>query len=421
LLHKASGQGVVRLSGKDFYVGPFGTPLAKAEYDQRVAEWLAAGRQLPIEKGAAITVAELIAGFWTYANDYFRYPDGTTTTEISCYREALGPLRRLYGHTPAASFGPLALKAVRQAMIDADLCRKNINRRIGRVKRVFKWGVENELVPPNVIHGLQAVAGLKAGRSAARESKPVKPVPDKIVNATRPFVSRQVAAMIQLMSITGMRPGEAVIMRGMDLDRTGRQWEYRPSEHKTQYLGHERIVFLGSQAQKILKPFLRKNDSEYLFSPSEAEAARRTKMQRLRKTPPSCGNVPGSNVKKSPLKKPGERYSVGSLLGAIDYACRRAFPLPDHLLPRIGENGKRESRKDWEARLTTAEKTEIEAWHRDHKWHTNQLRHSAGTKLRKKFGIEKTGACLGQRTVAVTELYAEQNMEAAKQIMAEVG
>ena len=35
------------------------------------------------------------------------------------------------------------------------------NRRIGRIKRAFKWAVAEELIPPSVFHGLQAVAGCR--------------------------------------------------------------------------------------------------------------------------------------------------------------------------------------------------------------------------------------------------------------------
>jgi integrase len=360
--HKASGQDVVRLGGKDFYLGPHGTDVAKIKYDQLVAEWLATGRQPPKEKLAGMTVTELIAAFWEHANSYYRYPDGTTTKEISCFRDALRPLRRLYGDSVAAEFGPLALKAVRQFMIDTGLARTNINRRIGRIKRVFKWAVENEKVPSSVLYGLQAVTGLKAGRSGVRESEPVKPVPEEVVMVILPFVSRQVAAMIQMQLLTGMRPGEMVRIRGIDIDTTGKLWLYRPGQHKTQYFGHERIIFLGPQAQQILKPFLKPDLAAYLFSPSDADAERREKLHQLRKTPLSCGNVPGSNVKRSPAKKPKECYSVSSYSHAIKYACERAFPLPERLQRKLLAGGKRESRGVWRARLTSTEQAEIKAW-----------------------------------------------------------
>ena len=47
-----------------------------------------------------------------------------------------------------------ALKAVRQAMIDADLCRNEINKRIGKVVRMFKWGVAEEIIPGEVHQAL---------------------------------------------------------------------------------------------------------------------------------------------------------------------------------------------------------------------------------------------------------------------------
>jgi hypothetical protein len=48
--HRASGQGVVRLSGRDFYLGKFGTKAAKQKYDALTGEWLKAGRQIPTEE-----------------------------------------------------------------------------------------------------------------------------------------------------------------------------------------------------------------------------------------------------------------------------------------------------------------------------------------------------------------------------------
>ncbi len=258
--HKASDQAIVRLTGRDFYLGPWKSQAARNEYDRLIAEWLAGGRRNASAHTDGIVISEMLAAFWDHAESYYRHPDGTPTSEIHCLRDAIKMLRRLYGHTPAAQFGPLALKAVRQAMIEADWGRTNINRRIGRIKRVFKWATENELIPPSVFHGLQAVSGLKAGRSDARETQPVKPVHEVRVAEVLPGVSKQVAAMIKLQQITGMRPGEVGIMRGVDIDITGKVWIYRPARHKTQYLDHERFVILGPKAQDIIKGPARRID-----------------------------------------------------------------------------------------------------------------------------------------------------------------
>jgi hypothetical protein len=40
-LHKASGQAVVRLDGKDHYLGKYGSPESEAEYNRLIGEWFA--------------------------------------------------------------------------------------------------------------------------------------------------------------------------------------------------------------------------------------------------------------------------------------------------------------------------------------------------------------------------------------------
>ncbi|MFI5378365.1 MAG: tyrosine-type recombinase/integrase [Tepidisphaerales bacterium] len=310
---------------------------------------------------------------------------------------------------------------MRQAMIDADLCRTNINHRIGRIKRVFKWGTENELVPPEVFHGLQAVSGLKAGRSDARESVPVRPVPDERVAEVLPLVSRHVAAMIRLQQLAGIRSGEVVILRGIDIDMSGKLWVYRPPRHKTRYLGHDRIVFFGPRAQEMLKQFFKPDVNAYLFSPVDAETERQAKRHQQRKTPLNCGNSPGTNVQQKPRKKPRGRYGVGSYARAIKYACERLYPLPERFQRRRLENGNLETGKAWRARLTPAEKAEIKAWRKAHSWHPHQLRHNVATNVRRDYGLEPAQIILGHKTLSVTQVYAEKNIEAAMKVMSEVG
>ena len=42
--HKPSGQAVVTLNGRDYYLGPHGTKVSKLKYDRIVAEYLSSGR-----------------------------------------------------------------------------------------------------------------------------------------------------------------------------------------------------------------------------------------------------------------------------------------------------------------------------------------------------------------------------------------
>lgn len=75
-----------------------------------------------------------------------------------------------------------------------------------------------ELVPPDVLVGLQAVEPLARGRCEARESDPVHPVPQEHIDAIRPYVSCQVWGLVQIQLHTAARAGEVVGLRPMDLD-----------------------------------------------------------------------------------------------------------------------------------------------------------------------------------------------------------
>jgi integrase len=271
--------------------------------------------------------------------------------------------------------------------------------------------VENELVPPMNHHALQAVAGLKQGRCDAPESEPVMPVHDDAVEAILPHVAPQVRAMIEIQLLTGMRPGEVCAMRTCDIDTTGRLWVYQPASHKTQHHGHQRAIYIGPKAQEVLRAFLRPDLAAHLFSAKEAEEWRRTRQHAARKTPLSCGNKPGSNRKRKPGRKAGDRYSVSAYRRAIAYACEKVFKMPAEYKPTQRDTPEQKREKAQQRSL----------WHHAHSWHPHQLRHNAATRLRKEYGLEAAQVILGHKTLSVTQIYAEKNVAAAQRIMAEVG
>ncbi len=46
-----------------------------------------------------------------HVKNYYRHPDSSPTSEVDAIRLALRRLKKLYGHTSAASFDTLALEA----------------------------------------------------------------------------------------------------------------------------------------------------------------------------------------------------------------------------------------------------------------------------------------------------------------------
>jgi hypothetical protein len=186
---------VVTLNGRDHLLGSYGTAASRERYDRLIAEWLANGRRTECRRADSLTVSRVILEFWAHAKRYYANPDGSIGGEAENFRHALKPLRHLYGQTLAANFGPRSLVAVQHEMARLGWARTTINRQILRIKQVFKWAVAQELVPPSVYHGLLAVGGLRRGKSEARESKPVRPVPEEWVERTLHHVSPQVGAM----------------------------------------------------------------------------------------------------------------------------------------------------------------------------------------------------------------------------------
>lgn len=367
-LHKATGQAYVTIGGRPRYLGAHGSPESEEKYRRLIAGWASHGGHMPptAPSDGGLSVTELCVRYYEHAQLHYRDKDGQPTSELACIRAALRRLRALYGGTSAAAFGPLALKAVRQHMVDEGLARSTVNSNVKRVRRAFAWAVENELVTPTVLEGLRAVRGLQRGRSTARERGPVLPVSEADIRAVLPHVSPQVQAMIWVMFWSGCRPGEVVQMTTGTIDREtyAPTWCFLPDRHKTQYAGRDRAVMLGPEAQAILRPWLRAAPDEPLFQPREAEAARLSERGTQRGRPP------------------GTTYSTTSLRHAIQRACSRAKIPP---------------------------------------WGPNRLRHCAATRIRATDGIDAAQQVLGHSTPAVTAVYAEASRAKAAEIMARVG
>jgi len=64
------------------------------------------------------------------------------------------------------------------------------------------------MIPGKVYADLSTVDALRAGKGNARETAPVEPVAEEIIEATLPCLPPPVAALVKLQLHTGARSGE---------------------------------------------------------------------------------------------------------------------------------------------------------------------------------------------------------------------
>jgi integrase len=382
-LHRARNLAVVTLDGKNHYLGRYGSPESHEKYARLIAEWRANRRHLLPSTTAGpaadrtLSLNELILAYWRHVEGYY-VKDGRPTSEQDNIRQALRFVRRTYGTTPAVDFGPVALKNVRQAMIDAGRSRKLINKDANRIRQMFGWAVESELLPVQVHQALKRVKGLRKGRSAAKETHPVAPVPEEAIRAVLPHLSPQVAAMVQLQHLCGARPQEIVAIRPCEVDTSGDLWLYQPRSHKTAHLDRGKVIVLGPRAQEILRPWLDRAPESYCFVPAETSAWHYHRTRRREAT----RDLGQEGAPRNLQLAPGPRYTRHSYRTAVQRACRRAG------IPA---------------------------------WSPRQLRHTRATLIRQAYGLEAAKAVLGHADTKITEIYAERDLKLAMRIMREIG
>jgi integrase len=424
--HRQSGQAVVTLRDQaghrhDILLGRYCTKESKREYRRIIAEWEENDYTYSPHPTADMALNELILAYMKHVETYYRHGDGSPTSEVDNQRLALRPLKALYGHTAAAEFDSVALEVVRGQMVRDGRCRTRVNKDVARIKRLFRWAGAKKLVPSSVFHDLECLEGLRAGRSEARETPPVLPVPRNIVEQTLTVMLPTLADMVRVQLECGMRPGEICAIRVIDIDMNDPSgiWLYRPAQHKTQHLGHERVIPIGRKAQEIIRRHFKTDLQAYLFTPADVMAEYHAQQRQNRKTPVQPSQQ--DRRKRNPKRRPSQMYAKSSYANAVADACDKAFPPPERLRPQIKENGKRETHKEYRARLTDQDKAELLAWRKEHRWHPHRLRHTRARELKREVGLDAARAILGHRSPIVTEHYATLDVGKAVEVMAKLG
>jgi integrase len=397
-LHSPSGRARVRINGKDFWLGPFGSPAAIREYDRLIAKYLANGRQIPSDPSppdpsppdpssslpasqreksrespvpiretapslpaSVITITTLIARFTEHADSNYRHPSGEPTREAENFKHVTRPLRKMFGTLPVADFGPNRLIAFREQLIKQQLARRTINRMMGRLRTIFRWGVSRELVPVDVLSRLQTVEPLQPNRGGRETSGTRGPVSWEVVQKTLDHLPPLIRSLVVVAFHSGARVGELAKLTTRMIDMTSDPWIAILDQHKTRHKGKSRRIYLGPSAQAALLPWLLDDPDAVIFSPRR---------------------VDDRQEKRRGKRLPGRYYGRSSLQQTLRRAIERAGV--EH-------------------------------------WSLGQLRHSAACRITDEFDLEATRQVLGHSTVSMSRHYSQGSDSAAKKAAKKIG
>jgi integrase len=286
--HRASGRDRIRVNGDDYYLGPHDSEESRVELARLMVE-LAAGRApAPALPGEDPSVAQVVEAWRASPQGEVRL----SARDRCHYRLALAALVGPHAETPAAAFRARQLREVRDLMVAGrGWCPRHANRQVGRLRALWRWAEEQELVPAGSWHQLRTLPELRTQPAKRREV--MREEVDRIAAQCR----APVRAMLWLLWHTGMRPAEVVIMRPCDIDtgggatrnvapaneapggaektlkNVGDVWVYRPASHKKAWRGESREVALGPACQQILAPWLaHARPQGHLFRPRQCAA-----------------------------------------------------------------------------------------------------------------------------------------------------
>ncbi len=368
------GYWYVNLDGRQHHLGS-DREKALRLYNGLIVESIQADEKLWQD----FTIRTLCDAFISQAELRFGRSNGHTCN----YRTAVKYLIQEYGTLSISKFGPTNFKRVRQCVILSGSSRQYANKIASRIRTIFTWGVSSEIVDPKVLIAIQSVKPIYGGETAARETEPTMPVKRSIIDATITELSSVVADMVRVQLLTGMRPTEVCELCVSEIDASGDVWTYRKRRHKNAWRGISRKIYIGTQAKEIIEPYLseaKRDEAEYLFSPRRSIEMQNADKRARRKTKVQPSQV--SRKKENPEPSIGDHYTRDSYRRAIARAAARAG------VPA---------------------------------WSPNQLRHSAGTEIRRRYGIEAACAVLGHESISTTEIYAERNESLAKRVAIEMG
>jgi integrase len=371
--HRTKNSAYVRINGKQRTLGKWGDPKTEERYRKLIAHLVHESPAVVVDSSSSPrSVAALSECYLRYADRTFR-TNGSPSVHLQKITYVLLTLIEAYGDLPLHEFGPRKLAALRLQWEEAELGLSTIKKYIGIILRMFSWAVGQEFAAAEQLVALRAIPPLRVGHTKAKAPKQRSAVNRSALRKSRRRMNTVVRVLVDVQLLTGCRPGELLRLKWGDIARHLGEWRHAPEEHKTRWAGKTRAIYFGPSASAMLKFVLPPDetfdtvpDDLYVFSPKMAELVRTTKRR-------GNGRV-------------GETYTQSTYYEAVQWACRQA-QVPS--------------------------------------WTPYQLRHSAGERITRRYGINGAQAVLGHSSSAMTKRYVSPSQrieeKTAAKIMSEIG
>ncbi|MCL2347984.1 MAG: hypothetical protein FWC50_06940 [Planctomycetaceae bacterium] len=148
--------------GKKVYLpGKYGSPESKAAYDRAMASLLEERaiqvdgkdkitvtdqeKQSPKIDMEKITIVGMVAEFLEWGKGYY-VKNGIPAGTLDDFVLASKPLVGKYGNTLVKKFVQMDLIRIQEHLVKSGISRDHINKRIGRIKRIFNWAAGRGLI-----------------------------------------------------------------------------------------------------------------------------------------------------------------------------------------------------------------------------------------------------------------------------------
>jgi len=401
--------------GKKIYLpGKYGSPESLEAYNKEMASLLEerVDKQVTVSPKSGgkikhplteitvtkdLTIVELLHRFGEHAKTYY-VKNGKPTGSAYQLKVASDPVKEHFADLKASKFTKLELKFVQERMVESGLSRGVVNARIGRIRTIFNWAVEEGLIDEDVAIKLKSVKALKKGRTKAPDHPKRKPVADDVVEKTLLLLSPVVRDMVVIERETGCRPGEIFSMTWNQIDTSDDIWIYMCDDHKTIPYDIIRPIPLRAKCQKILERYRDTPPDAIIFSPkrnAREQAAEKAAKRKTKRQPSQVKRYNNKSTRREHLV--GDEYNRKSYLNAIKRGISRY------------------------------DKTEIKAAKEENrepvlleKWFPYRLRHSAATETDHTLGREATRRLLGHTSDQMTDRYVHESIEEIKKMAREM-